>query len=86
MIRSPHERPTAAISDAQGGLINALISIGGTAAEGAVASSGGTLATAIAATAATIGAGGLIDSGKWLSLSLGSSTGYPASLTSSGRN
>jgi hypothetical protein len=51
---------TAAIGDAEGGLIGALTYVGATVAAGAMVVSGGALAATIAAAAVAGGAGGLI--------------------------
>jgi hypothetical protein len=57
-----------ALGDAEGGLVGALLYVGGTAAAGAVVASGGTLAAVIAAAALAGGAGGLVGSllARWL--------------------
>jgi hypothetical protein len=59
---------TAAIGDAEGGLIGGLTYVGATAAIGAVVMSGGALATTIAAAVLAGGTGGLIGSAlaRWI--------------------
>lgn len=56
------------LGDAEGGLVGALLYVGGTAAAGAVVASGGTLAAAITAAALAGGATGLVGSllANWL--------------------